>query len=383
MSDLVKRPGESRRELNNDRGKHRRRISPVLAWAIVSTLLALVVLVCFTVLIVKIVRMPGGGWKEVIGSDSVPAVIVEELAGEDISDETEAAAISDDGEYLDAKKAAEDSLLQRLRGYMEEEGVSTVEVLRTLFPNQLVVYSNDRYYFEEIDHSLPSNEYGDSYFTGNADGTWSYEDDNGVIGHPGIDVSRFQGDIDWEKVAASGIEFAVMRLGFRGYTEGAIVPDETFEANITGALEQKLHAGVYFLTQAKDADEIDEEADYVLDTLKDYEIDGPVVLDVENVANDSRTNSLSKEERTALIRRFVDRITDAGYKPMLYTNLKSMILLMNYRELADIPLWYAFYSRPIYFPYDYDILQYSETGRVDGIAEPVDLDLAMKPWWED
>ncbi|MBE5846117.1 MAG: hypothetical protein E7300_00360 [Lachnospiraceae bacterium] len=383
MSDLVKRPGESRRELNKDREKHRRRISPVLTWAIVSTLLALVVLVCFTVLIVKIVRMPGGSWKEVIGSDSVPAVIVEELAGEDISDETEAAAISDNGEYLDAKKAAEDSLLQRLRGYMEEEGVSTVEVLRTLFPNQLVVYSNDRYYFEEIDHSLPSNEYGDSYFTENADGTWSYEDDNGVIGHPGIDVSRFQGDIDWEKVAASGIEFAVMRLGFRGYTEGAIVPDETFEANITGALEQKLHAGVYFLTQAKDADEIDEEADYVLDTLKDYEIDGPVVLDVENVANDSRTNSLSKEERTALIRRFVDRITDAGYKPMLYTNLKSMILLMNYRELADIPLWYAFYSRPIYFPYDYDILQYSETGRVDGIAEPVDLDLAMKPWWED
>ncbi len=369
MGDLKKRPQGGRR-------------NAYFIWAIISTVLALVVLVCFIALFVKIMHMPGGGWKEVIGTDMVPEVIAEEFA-DDAAGETEAITDRGDGDYLEAKKEAEDSLLERIRGYMEEEGVSTVEVLRTLFPNQLVVYSNDRYYFEGIDRSLPENAYGDSYFTENADGTWSYEDDNGVIGHPGIDVSRFQGTIDWEKAAATGIEFAVMRLGFRGYTEGAIVPDETFEANIKGALENKLHVGVYFLTQAKDAGEIDEEAEYVIDTLKDYEIDGPVVLDVESVANDSRTNGLSKEERTALIRRFVDKIEDAGYKPMMYTNLKSMILLMNYSELADIPLWYAFYSRPIYFPYHYDILQYSEKGRVDGIAEPVDLDLAMKPWWED
>ncbi len=358
-------------------------MSPILLWAIVSTVLALVALVCFITLFAKIMRMPGGGWKEVIGSDSVPAAIVEEFALDETTDETEPASDRDDGDYLDARKEAEDSLLQRLRGYMEKEGVSTVDVLRTLFPNQLVVYSNNRYYFEEIDHSLPANEYGDSYFTENADGTWAYEDDNGVIGHPGIDVSRFQGEIDWGK-ASSEIEFAILRLGFRGYTEGAIVDDETFEANIQGALENNLHVGVYFLTQAKDADEIDEEAAYVLDVLKDYGIDGPVVLDVESVANgEGRTSDLTKEERTALIRRFTEKISEAGHKPMLYTNLKSMVLMMNYKDLADIPLWYAFYSRPIYFPYAYDILQYSESGHVDGITEPVDLNLAMKPWWED
>lgn len=353
-----------------------------------STSFAVVVLLCFAVVFMKMMKMPGGARGILLNETIETGTEPEESGGDDASVDDFAPYEGTDANSADslrqAKKEAEDSVLLRLRSYMEEEGVSTVEVLRTFFPNQLVVYNGGRYYFEDISRSIPKNPYQDCYFTENADGTWNYEDENGVIGHPGIDVSRFQGQIDWDTVGSQNIEFAILRLGYRGYSEGAIVPDETFEDNIQGALDAKLHVGVYFLTQATTMEEIDEEVTYVLEMLEPYEIDGPIVLDVENVADgEGRTAALSKEERTALIQHFFDEVKKADFKPMLYTNLKSLVLLMNYEDLADIPLWYAFYSRPIYFPYDYDILQYSETGHIEGIPEKVDLNLCMKPWWEE
>ncbi len=278
---------------------------------------------------------------------------------------------------VDSAKKAE---RQEILDYIEQNiNVSTIQMLRKLFPEDLVVLYDGGYQFIDRDPSVAKNNYKEENWLVRADGRYEYYDDNGqCISHTGIDVARFQGDIDWKKVAADGIEFAMIRIGLRGYGTGKVLPDDNFEANIMGAKAAGLDVGVYFYSQAITEEEALEEAAFVLENLWGYEITMPVCLDVEWVSgDDGRANALTAEERTKIIHTFANAVQAAGYEVMIYGNMKTYLMMTNLREIQQYKMWLAYYNIPSYYPYEYYMFQYSESGKVDGIKGKVDLDVII------
>jgi GH25 family lysozyme M1 (1,4-beta-N-acetylmuramidase) len=194
----------------------------------------------------------------------------------------------------------------------------------------------------------------------------------------GIDVSEHQGEIDWKMVADSGIEFVFVRLGYRGYETGKFVKDKNFDDNVKGAIENGIGVGVYFVPQAVTVDEAKEEADFVIENIKEYDINWPVVYDVEpSSSGKGRADSLSTQQYTDQIKAFCDRIQEAGYKPMVYSNTKWFVSKMDLSKLSGIDLWYAYYGKGFYFPYDFKVWQFSNTGSVNGIKGNVDQNISF------
>ena len=192
----------------------------------------------------------------------------------------------------------------------------------------------------------------------------------------GIDVSEHQYDIDWRKVAADGVDFAMIRVGYRGSTAGGIYTDDYFEKNIRGALNAGLKVGVYFFSQALDAGEAAEEAAFVLEQIRPYEITMPVVFDWEIVGgSDARTYTVDRRTLCEAVRAFCGPVRDAGYEPMLYFTRYLGYRKYILRNLADYGFWYAEYEDRPRIAFDFDMWQYSETGTVDGIDGDVDLNL--------
>lgn len=258
-------------------------------------------------------------------------------------------------------------------------GDGTTAMLRYFYPDEVVVADAGQYYFFPISEELARHTYDQTQFSLGADQIMNYYENGEKISHKGIDVSRYQGKIDWEKVAEDDVEYAFIRLGIRGYTEGVILEDETFEDNIKGARRNDIAVGVYFFTQATSVDEAEEEAQFVLDMIEPYQVDYPVVIDVETVANaNARTRDLTREERTQYCIAFCEMIRNAGYKPMIYGNLKTFMLLLDLEQLEDYDKWFAFYDEQFYYPYDFKVWQYTDTGKVDGIKGDVDLNISFE-----
>ena len=192
----------------------------------------------------------------------------------------------------------------------------------------------------------------------------------------GIDVSEHQGSIDWNQVAADGVDFAMIRLGYRGSTQGQLYMDEYFERNIAGANAAGVPVGVYFYSQAIDPREAEEEARFVLGCLKDHKVDFPVVFDWEIVGGSSaRTYSVSRRTLCGCARAFCDAVKAQGYEPMIYFTRYLGYRKYILRELTDYGFWYAEYGERPRFAFDFDMWQYSETGKVDGIDGDVDLNI--------
>lgn len=274
----------------------------------------------------------------------------------------------------------EKEILDDIRARMES-GDGTAPMLRAIYKNELVVADDGRYYFFPIVDTLKHHSYQADQFKRNEEDILEYFADGNVVSKKGIDVSRYQGDIDWKKVAGDGVEYAFIRLGIRGSSEGKLVLDSTYEANIEGALENDIAVGVYFFTQAINKEEAVEEAEYVLEHLEGYDVSYPVVLDVEEVeTGNPRTEGMTQQEWTEVCIAFCDRIRDAGYTPMIYGNLKTFLLMLDLEQLEEYEKWFAFYQTPLYFPYEFSIWQYSSTGSVDGIKGDVDMNVSMKEW---
>lgn len=258
-------------------------------------------------------------------------------------------------------------------------GTTTVETLRPFYPDELVVVANGVFNFVPINDALAKNDYvTENLVVTEESEEHTYVVDGETVSHKGIDVSKHQGNIDWDKVAADGVEFAFIRVGYRGYgTEGKMVDDEQFESNIKGATAAGIKVGVYFFSQAITEEELLEEADYVLTKIADYDVTLPVVYDVEKISGSAggRMNALTVEERTALTKLFCDTITEAGYTPMIYHNMEMSTLMLDLTQLEDYAKWFAYYNDDFYYPYAYEVWQYSEKGTVDGISEAVDLNL--------
>ena len=238
-------------------------------------------------------------------------------------------------------------------------------------------------YRAELLENVPKNIYDFSCLSTDEDtGLKKYNDEkNGITSKMGIDVSEFQGgDIDWKQVKDSGIEFVIVRVGYRAYGEsGELVKDAMFEQNIEGALEAGLEVGVYFFSQAITPGEAVEEAEFVLDLIRPYKITGPVVYDTEEIKGDAaRTDGNTRQEFTNYCKVFCDTVEHAGYDSMIYANMKWMAFTLDMEELTDYDFWYADYHELPQNPYDYAIWQYSETGAVPGINANVDLNI----WFE-
>ena len=224
---------------------------------------------------------------------------------------------------------------------------------------------------------VPVNTYQPSDFFVGPNGWLNYEKD-GQKAAVGVDVSFYQGDIDWQEVAASGVDFAIIRLGYRGYSKGVLQMDSKFEQNIQGALDAGLEVGVYFFSQAVNTWEAEEEADFVLQAIEPYPVTYPVVFDWEFVSGDEvRTSSLEGDALTRCAGVFCDMVQAEGYRPMIYFNQDLGYLSYNLFALKQYPFWLAQYSNAPTFYYDFDLWQYSHTGTVPGIEGNVDLDLAF------
>lgn len=260
-----------------------------------------------------------------------------------------------------------------------ENGYSPYYLFRELYPNDVVVMTNDGYTFFPILDELNLNTYvRDNFKEDETTKEITYVDDNqNVLSKKGIDVSSFNGDIDWKKVKADGVEFAFIRLGFRGSTEGKLSLDTKFEDNMNGAIDNGIDVGVYFYTQAVDEAEAVEEAEFVLEAISDFDITYPVVFDIEEYEG-GRADKLSRDKYTQITQSFCNRIIEGGYKPMIYGNLKTMFVMLDLTKLKDYPKWFAYYSYPVYFPYEFDYWQYSSSGKVKGIEGTVDMNILVK-----
>ena len=278
-----------------------------------------------------------------------------------------------------ARQEGRDTVLNQIRRSLEN-GEGTNGMIRALFPNNLIVADDGRYYFFELSNILKRHGFDTDDF-GKDDNGFLHYYENGLQdkGITGIDVSHHQGEIDWAQVAEAGIEYAFIRVGARGAVEGQIFPDDQFEANIAGAKENGIKIGVYFYTQAVNEAEAIEEAEYVLERIEPYEIDHPVVYDLEQSEyTTARTKNVSKSQHTLNARAFCERIKQAGYSPMIYGNIKTFTLLLDAEEVMEYDTWIAYYNLPQYYPYEFSFWQYSSTGKVAGIETNVDLNIQVR-----
>jgi len=198
----------------------------------------------------------------------------------------------------------------------------------------------------------------------------------------GVDVSYWQGEIDWQQVKQAGVEFAMIRLGWRGSEQGLIFPDDYVEANYQGARDAGLKVGGYFFSQAVSVEEALEEADFVLDMVQDWQLDMPIVFDWEPVEPEVRTTVVDSRILTDCTRAFCEKIRSAGFQPMIYFNPKLASERLNIRELVEFPFWLAMYDHPMDYPYRVDMWQYTASGTVPGIAGEVDMNLFF-PYTEE
>ena len=206
----------------------------------------------------------------------------------------------------------------------------------------------------------------------------------------GIDVSKHNGNIDWTKVKESGVNFAIVRAGNRGYgAEGNLVTDPKFVDNMKGAISNGIDVGVYFYSQAITEKEAIEEADMTLKLIKENGFEGkvkyPIIIDTEK--SGGRADSLSKDVRTAVVKAFCERVKKAGYEPMIYANKDWLVNNLDMSQLEIYDVWVAHYNNttdPIKNPTDYkgkyQIWQYTSTGKINGISGDVDLNIGYKKY---
>lgn len=226
---------------------------------------------------------------------------------------------------------------------------------------------------------ITADDTADKLALGEADGTESIEIDTYESdGKIGIDVSRYNEDIDWDKVAEAGIDFAIIRCGYRGASSGSLVLDSKFRENMMGAIKAGIPVGVYFFSQATSVTEAIEEASMVIDQCKLYMLDYPIFIDSESAGGAGRADDLDVSTRTAITKAFCETITNSGYEAGVYASKNWWNDNLDAEKLSLYHSWLAQYSeKPDYEGY-FDFWQYTSKGSVDGIENRVDLNVCYK-----
>lgn len=255
----------------------------------------------------------------------------------------------------------------------------SVRLLNELFPEKTFYFKDGELNASDV-LKVKKNNYDFEKYLDISDNIYKYEDPK-LNTQIGIDVSSHNGTIDWDKVKAQGVDFAIIRVGYRGYSEGLLHLDSYFEDNMKGAIKAGLDVGVYFFSSAISEEEIDEEIEFILDNIKNYTFSYPVIFDLEEVqGEDIRTSILNSEKVTKLTRRFVDSIKEAGYTPMIYGNRNWLMGMLDLSQFEDIDKWLALYSDDPNYVYDFKIWQYSNVGVIDGIIGNADLNISFKDY---
>lgn len=215
-------------------------------------------------------------------------------------------------------------------------------------------------------------------FVRDGNGRMTYSDP-AVKTYTGIDVSVFQGDIDWDAVKNDGIDFVMLRVGYRGYGQKGIMgKDDKFDSNYEGAKKAGLKVGAYFFSQATNESEAREEAAFVLDAVRDCPLDYPIAYDWEFVDNgEARTNGMTSEDITVCAKAFCEAIKSAGKVPVIYFNCETGYFNYDLPQVKDYGFWLAEYYDTPSFYYNYKMWQYSKTGSVDGISGDVDMNISI------
>lgn len=215
-------------------------------------------------------------------------------------------------------------------------------------------------------------------FVADENGRYRYADSS-VASYTGIDVSTFQGEIDWAAVKNDGIDFAMLRVGYRGYgKEGKLGEDDRFRSNYENAKNAGIHVGVYFFSQATTPAEAAEEAEFVLNLIRDCEISYPVAYDWEAIDYDTaRTDGMTTEQITDCAVAFCDTISKNGYPVLIYFNRELGYYNYDLSKVSSYHFWLAEYLEAPTFVYDYKIWQYSKEGTVAGINGSVDLNISL------
>ena len=221
------------------------------------------------------------------------------------------------------------------------------------------------------------NPYDTEAFFYDEKGRLCYEDERWTS-FIGVDVSSYQKDVDWQMVAADGVEFAMVRLGYRGYSSGLLNLDPYFEQNVHGARSCGLVTGVYFFSQALTPEEAMDEARFVLRKIRGLRIDGPIAFDMEYVEGADRINGLTVEEKTAIADAFCQFIEKNGYEAMIYGNPTWFSEDVDLSLLTHHEIWLAHYTDLTQWPFGYSMWQYTDKGSVAGIAGGCDLNIWLK-----
>ncbi len=192
----------------------------------------------------------------------------------------------------------------------------------------------------------------------------------------GIDVSKWNKNIDWKAVANAGIDFAIIRCAYRGYSTGVIVEDPYFKQNIKGATENGIKVGVYFFTQAITEAEAVEEASTAIALVEGYKLHFPIFIDTEGIEGaEGRADNLNKADRTSIVRAFCETVRNAGYKPGIYASKYWYYDNLDTSKLSTYNIWVAQYNTECNYNGRYDMWQHTSSGSVPGITGRVDMNI--------
>ena len=267
--------------------------------------------------------------------------------------------------------------------YAARDGVS-IEFIQRFFSDRILIWYGEKLHSVEIDDTLKKSDFNSRHIVYNENGIRGYAPEKGKdISLFGIDVSSYQKNIDWQKVKDQGVDYAIIRLGYRGYGTGEVLLDNKFHQNMKGAAEVEIPTGVYFYSQAISEEEAVEEAEMVIKNLEGYDISYPVVFDMEEVNDlpeNVRTSDLTAKQRTDITIAFCERIREAGYTPMIYGNISWMIMNLEIERLEDYDKWFAQYYKQPFFPYEFSMWQYTARGTLDGIEGTVDFNMCFKDY---
>lgn len=271
------------------------------------------------------------------------------------------------------------SVVITLRGPRE----SSVELLEKQEDGTLLV--NDLYegHMTIPFYNIPKCTYEPDDFSDNK-GVIAYEGGDSYVG---INVNQQQGEIDWSQVAGSGVDFVLIRVGYRMYGTGRIVEDERFEANIQGALEAGLPVGVYFYSKAISTTEAEEEANFVLDKIRTYTVTYPVFFywrydlkDDGSLMEESRVTGCNGDQITSFAEAFCAQVTLTGRTAGFFCDKTMGYERLDLSRLSAYDMWYTEFRAAPSFYYDFKMWQYTDEGTVPGISQQVPITLSMKKY---
>lgn len=278
--------------------------------------------------------------------------------------------------YLDKLRAGEYSVsMKEIDGFRVPNTVTSIKVKQDI--EYRVLDSVEYLMLTEKDVDVSKEDTEERSAREDADGSENTEFlSAGKDKLVGIDVSKWNETIDWEAVADAGVDFAIIRCGYRGSSSGALILDPMYQKNIEGAIEADIPVGVYFFTQAVNEVEAVEEASMVISLIQEYDVDYPVFLDSESAGGNGRADGLDAEERTKIHKAFLETIAAAGYETGIYGSAHWLEEQVDMDTLSDYRTWLAEYTDvPSYDGY-YHMWQYTSKGTIDGIDTNVDLNIS-------